>query len=506
MATILHDDLLYEICKACPVSVLTKFCLASIACYTLAMPNLLHEVVLSRSLESTLRFIRFILDNSTTGAAGTAELSGEGEPRRTQRLTIMDPGNYIHTFRMSWRSTRGTAGASSNCPIAEWAPLLTQAILLMPNLRSVAILANFRQICRYSSQFAEALLSRPHLTSFELDRFGATASRHVGEIVKSKRCEAPRLKYIGFNYRYTFDDWEAAALFKNSGFGSLIYSCRQTLEQLTLADCKMEDLLTNHQPLPGGTTSEAWRPIIYPRVETISCLFEVFPTLDVTVEQFGLSFPSLRTLRLNESIFVRLDHGEDNAQYRKVPFPNLVSISSHFEALSVFLRGVEPPASLQHLDLTLEEFLIDEIGDIEHAMNPTMIEVFRNLCNLNITIEGMNELDVWKDMSILFSSLRYLSLDYQFGHDSRAQELASQFLSFLANDEQAKSFIEHYKRRVAEHDLIGTHSNLVHRTGEFGRRTSDIGRCCRAIVCKKHQVAEVRRYLQEVPYISRGVP
>ena len=407
MATILNDDVLYEICRACPASTLVKLSLVSTTFYTMAMPNLLRNVGFYRDLVMLLRFIHFILHNSTA----VSEIPGQ-QVGGMQRFSIANPGNHVYKFEMDLGRENDEADTSSNCPIEEWAPLLTKAIMVMPNLRSVAIL-DFRQICYYSSQFVEALLSRPHLTSFEVDGFGGTASRHVGEVVKSKRCEAPRLKYIGFNDWFTFDDWEVAAFFKDDGFGSLIYSCRKTLERLALDECNMRNLLVGPQVLPDGST----KPIIYPLVDKI----HLSGHLHVTVEEFALSFPSLHSLHLGNSSFVQQNSGQD----RKVPFRNLVSVDTDLEVLSSFLECIEPLPSLRRLTLFSSRSGYSNGG---FSATRSVLTVLQNLRSIHVTVHRMADLDPWIALSKHLSSLRYLNLDYSFEPDENQQILVSQFV------------------------------------------------------------------------------
>ncbi|PPQ79310.1 hypothetical protein CVT26_001043 [Gymnopilus dilepis] len=209
MTSVLNEDLFYEIFAACSVSTLVNISLVSTRFYMAAMPYLLRDATFDRSPELLSRFLHFIIDNSAATSLRTDRHPVQPHIA-ARRLRIADPGKYVSTFELYERGCRTTKegpNARSGLihvrpepyPCKLWAPLLTQAISLMPNLRSVAIHSRFDKICRCSPQFLEVLLTRPRLTSFTVPDFDCASSRAVGEVVRERKADMAKLRKIAFD-------------------------------------------------------------------------------------------------------------------------------------------------------------------------------------------------------------------------------------------------------------------------------------------------------------------
>ncbi|PPQ77990.1 hypothetical protein CVT26_015897 [Gymnopilus dilepis] len=404
MASILNDDLLYAICSACPRSTLVNLCLVSSTCYIAAMPYLLREVTFRRSSELLLRFIHFILENSTSSymSAGTSKYD-HGQVSSTVRLRyITDPGKHVRTFSLfdeGCHSALRSAIVNHNVYDEDvWARLLTKALALMPNLQSVYIESRLESICEHSREFAAILLTRPRLRSLNVRSPGQFASRGFREAIRVRNLKSDPLKLKVVVFSGSYDD-VPIILHPGYGLGALIFACRDSLEELRCADCNMSGLLSTSDGLARST-----RRIVYPNVGKIYLHKE--PQVDV--ESFALSFPSLRALFLpaETPAFVK------GISARRAAFRNLASLTSRgFAAVASFLQRVDPPPRLHHLVMWKFSTLpveADSQADIDFVVN----NVFPMLRSFVVKIRrphiyGPGQWDVF---SRSLRSLRYLSL------------------------------------------------------------------------------------------------
>ena len=439
MTWILDNGLLYEICRACPASTLTKLCLVSATFYATAMPHLLRDVTFSRSSEQLLCFLDFILDNS-----GAEPAKQDKHPEATtlwgklrkklahkrgvgahQRHIVADPGRLVYTFELYGKACTTAKKRVYTNEYIVLAPLLSDAIALMPNLHSVTFhyASGIEAICLCSADFIPALLSRPHLTSLVFHSLGPSASQSFGKAVRSRKGDALKLKKIAFEHAWSANPLDDLTLCQDEGLGSLIFSCRETLEELTIGKCRMQDLLIYRQTLPQGLTTSTI-PVVYPRVGKIY----LHGDPRATIKDFALAFPSLHTLRLwYPRTFISPENNRENPM---VPLLNLASFTaSNFADASSFLRFIHPTPKLRHLALSGQS--AKEIK--EEDTHFVVTSIFPTLTNLNIVLRDALEASPvpWEVYSESLRSLRYLCLHFDSYFRRGVQVLVSRSLSSL---------------------------------------------------------------------------
>ncbi|PPQ85113.1 hypothetical protein CVT26_004417 [Gymnopilus dilepis] len=394
MTWILDNDLLYEICRACSASTLTKLCLVSATFYATAMPHLLRDVTFSRSSEQLLCFLDFILDNSgaepakqdkhpeatTLWAKLRKKLAHKRGVGTHQRQIIADPGRLVYTFELYGKACTTAKKRVYTNEYIVLAPLLSDAIALMPNLRSVTFhyASGIEAICLCLAEFIPALLSRPYLTSLVFHSLGPSASQSFGKAVRSRKGDALKLKKIAFEHAWSANPLDDLTLCQDEGLGSLIFSCRETLEELTIDIATVGKIYLHGDPR-------------------------------ATIKDFALAFPSLHTLRLwYPRTFIS---PENNREDPMVPLLNLASFTaSNFADASSFLRFIHPTPKLRHLALSGQS--AEEIK--EEDTHFVVTNIFPTLTNFNLVLRDALEASLvpWEVYSESLRSLHYLCLHF----------------------------------------------------------------------------------------------
>ncbi|KAF8884745.1 hypothetical protein CPB84DRAFT_1788949, partial [Gymnopilus junonius] len=203
------------ILRACSVSTLVNLSLVSSHIRLAALPHLLRTI---------LRFLKYIITN-------THKKSTHPDPHSE---VVLGPGRYVIDFEILTLACQTTekvwAGESyyfvptenEPYPTRIWGPLLTKALTLMPNLRSILIEAQVGEICSESPEFLPTLFGRPRLTDIDLWGIGS---------------EAPNSR-----------DTKKLALLKKEGLGSVLFYSREHLQELDL-ECDVHlDALANSFP------------------------------------------------------------------------------------------------------------------------------------------------------------------------------------------------------------------------------------------------------------------
>ncbi|PPR04258.1 hypothetical protein CVT26_004172 [Gymnopilus dilepis] len=391
----LNDDVLHEIVEDCCISSLTNLCRVSTRFYAIALPHLLRHIVFTDGPDQMLQFFRFIIDNATCEESDetSREIAGRYHLRRSHT-----PGIHVVSFRVE-EDAFGTylAYTAHSLPkeyeLEAWAPIMTKALALMPNLRSLAITASFNSICKYSPEISTIILSKPFLVDLQLGSIHDYASLSLGEAVSSSKANI-KLKQI------TIETVSA----HTEGLRDLLFSCRNSLKMLSCSDSNIQNLLF------GSRGTDPKTPLTFPNVHAL------YLDTHFLMSDVALSFPSLRTLDVSQMSFSKYhfggpDHGEA-LQY-------LVSISvAGLKDLSILLQNSNAFPCLRRL--ALYGYWGESIGDLTTASAIAQgIQGLRSL-RLHLYVDDISgsELDV---LRFFIKSLPRLSYLY-FGIKSPSKD------------------------------------------------------------------------------------
>ncbi|PPQ79309.1 hypothetical protein CVT26_001041 [Gymnopilus dilepis] len=402
----LNEDVLYETFGACPIPTLTSICLVSTLFYRVALPHLLQDVTFKRNPALLVRFLYFIINNSTAVTSRREDPTGETSIQRL-KLFATDPGKHVHSIQLHETLVFETISGGA---ISQ---LLTKAVALMPNLRSATIRSSVEWICLSSPDFFSTLLSRPQLHSLTFGSFGRLSSQALGEAVRSRRSEGLRLKSIRFDDGLDFDsdDPHSFVLTRNDGLGSLIFSCREYLEELNVGMCNLKDLLVQSQTLPDGSTGLT-RSIVYPNVARLH--FRSSP--EVSVEDFALSFPFIRSLRCRN--FATFEESHTLRGNHKPLLRHLVSLDClYFPDALMILNCIDPAPPLRRLSLSTS--LMRPITD--NASLSVAERVLRGVRIFHIELHCISDLTTWEFFKIRLSSVTYLDFVFSFRNEEQSR-------------------------------------------------------------------------------------
>ncbi|KAF8891454.1 hypothetical protein CPB84DRAFT_1784159 [Gymnopilus junonius] len=374
--TILNDDVFEHILRECSVSGLVNISLVSSHFHVSAMPHLLRTVSLDRNPEQIIGFLDFIINSS----------------HKNIDNEILGLGRYVLTFEDHYHLA---AAEPEPYPISTWAPSLTKALALMPNLRSFVIEAEIDDICLHSPDFVATLLARPRLTDIDLWGIGPTATTSFGQAMRLEE-DTIRLRKVKY---YIGDDIKQLALLKGEGFGSVLFASKEYLEELYFEAADMHNLLIDEQR-SRDSLNVARTPVIFPKVVSIS-----LSNCDVHLDALTQSFPSLRNLTFDFEPFLI---GEKGVKNRIVSFSKLMSIKGSYKYISSFL---------QHTTCdNLLRLVIDSLWDSITGEDVPAFLVTRampGLKSLHIVHSENSVVSWWKILGQSLPSLNYLAISFE---------------------------------------------------------------------------------------------
>ncbi|KAF8966277.1 hypothetical protein BDZ97DRAFT_1992748 [Flammula alnicola] len=387
-----NDDVLDHILQACPTSSLVVLSLVSSHIRILALPHLLRTVSLDRSPQGLLTFLNFILNNTQSRSVE--------DPDVGHRTEILGAGRYIVKLEIGvlalqttvWVVDRLVPVENEEYPVSTWAPILTRALALMPNLHSIVMKGKVEEIAFHSPGFALALFSLPRLTYIDLWSVGLLASNCFGHAMDLRK-DVTNLQTVKFNVH---GDLEQLDLTAGEGMGSVLFHTRGRLTEIDLFECNLRNLL--HGEESEEDRNEIKTPMIFPNVMILS-----LDSCDVSLKALASAFPALRILIFGFSPFSRRD---GPSQTHKISFPSLVYIKGRYEDLYVFLDST---AAHSHLRRVVVDFpWTPEDDNATPAFAVTRAVPF--LKSLHFTHDEVMPLSWWKALGHTLPHLTYLDI------------------------------------------------------------------------------------------------
>ncbi|KAF8966294.1 hypothetical protein BDZ97DRAFT_2074238 [Flammula alnicola] len=388
----MNDDVLDHILQACPTSTLAALSVVSSHIRILAFPHLLRTVSLDRSPQGLLTFLNFILNNTQS--------RNVEDPDVGPRTEILGAGRYIVKLEIGflalettvWVVDRLVPVENEEYPVSTWAPILTRALAVMPNLHSIVVKDKVEEIAFHSPDFALALFSLPRLTYIVLWSVGLIASNHFGEAMDLRK-DVTNLQTVKFCIH---GDLEQLELTAGKGMGSVLFNTRGRLTEIDLSECNLRDLLHDEDSEEGRNKIKT--PVIFPNVVILS-----LHCCDVSLKALASAFPALRTLIFGFSPF---SHRDAPPQTHKVSFPSLVYIKGRYRDLYAFLAST---AAHSHLRRVVVDFpWRSEYDDAIPAFAVTRALPF--LKSLHFTLSEVMPLSWWKTLGHTLPHLTYLDV------------------------------------------------------------------------------------------------
>ncbi|KAF8966307.1 hypothetical protein BDZ97DRAFT_1917689 [Flammula alnicola] len=391
------DDVLDHILQACPTSSLTVLSLVSSHIRVLALPHLLRTVSLDRNPQQVLTFLNFILNNTQSRNIKDADVG--------HRTEILGAGRYIIKLEIVdfafcttiWVEDAPVLAEKEEYPISTWAPILTRALALMPNLHSIVIEGKVEEIAFHSPDFALALFSLPRLTYIDLWSVGLLASNQFGHAMDLRK-DVTNLQTVKFSVH---DDLEQLELTAGEGMGSVLFHTRGPLTEINVSACNLRNLLHDEESEEGR--NEIKTPVIFPNVVilTLECC-------DVSLTALASAFPALRTLIFSGSPF---SHPDAPPQTHKVSFPSLVSIKGQYKDLHVFLDSTATHSHLRRV--VVDTIWTPEDDDATPPFAVTRAVPFLkslHFTHSRITHRKLKPLSWWKALGRTLPHLTYLAI------------------------------------------------------------------------------------------------
>ncbi|KAF8966287.1 hypothetical protein BDZ97DRAFT_700381 [Flammula alnicola] len=387
-----NDDVLDHILQACPTSSLAALSLVSSHIRILALPHLLRTVSLDRNPQELLTFLNFILNNTQS--------RNVEDPDVDHRTEILGAGRYIVKLEIGLLALQTTVrvgdrlvdAENEEYPISTWAPVLTCALAIMPNLHSIFIQGDVEEIAFHSPDFALALFSLPRLTYIDLWCVGLVASNRFGHAMDLRK-DVSNLQTVKFNVH---GDLEQLDLTAGEGMGSILCHTRGRLTEIDLTDCNLRNLLYDDESEEGH--NEIKTPLIFPNVVILS-----LDSCDVSLKALASAFPALRTLIFGFSPF---SHRNGPSQTYKVSFPSLVYIKGRYKDLHVFLDST---AAHNHLRRMVVDFPWS--SDDDDAMPVFAVtRAVPFLKSLHFTHSEVMPLSWWEALGRTLPHLTYLDI------------------------------------------------------------------------------------------------
>ncbi|KAF8883490.1 hypothetical protein CPB84DRAFT_188339, partial [Gymnopilus junonius] len=238
MIDALNDDVLDRILKLYSTPSLAALTFVSSRSYVIALPHLLRCIFLGKNTLQCAAFFNYVLDHTQRRIPNNSVLSYPSERGR--------PGKHIRKLQLAY-SVCTQEFDEEECTVEMWAPLLTRAPEVMPNIRSVVIEARVEDIVSHSPGFAHALLTRPFLARLELRFLGTVASNRLGQALKSAPSPAV-LQRVKFAYGSTSDEQDHTTV---EYIGAILFHSRKSLIQVALDGYDLYRVLAN--PDSGNT-------------------------------------------------------------------------------------------------------------------------------------------------------------------------------------------------------------------------------------------------------------
>lgn len=315
----LNSDVLDYILQHCSTSALIALSLVSSQLHPLTTRYLLHTVHLDRNPKQIFDFLNFVVDRTC----------------QTKSSEILGPGSLTVRFTMvlAFQTFKPESGMflpmkKEEYPVSAWAPLLTRALTLMPNLCSVVIGDLVEEICISSADFPSALLSRPRLTSLTLGNVGPTASRYFGQAMERMK-DIPNFHIVDIGSDHGVFE-SALQITPHTGIGQALFRSSACLTEISLRGrIDLRGFVGNGHSETGD--KKRITPVIFPNVVKL-----LISDRDVSLRGLATTFPALENLILRFLVVAR-DPSLDRPM--QVTFSSLISIQGLCQNIAPFLEA-----------------------------------------------------------------------------------------------------------------------------------------------------------------------
>ncbi|KAH9475018.1 hypothetical protein JR316_0012119 [Psilocybe cubensis] len=382
---VLVEDVLDTIIQCCPIYTISIISRVSYSLRRLALPHLLHSVCLDRSPMQVVGFLNFILDNGPESFMDPGkhvfELEFVESPAFKRR--VLHDGVYLLTTNEIYR-------------LSSWAPMLTQALMLMPNLRSFTVKGNTDDIVTHSPSFGHILGSLSSLTSLTLWGVGSQTSLSFCDLTGNVETTGSSLRELKIAGSYEYSE-ELTTVSEDDGIGKLLAKHSHTLKELCLVALNLMGFLANHNI--NHDRSSGCSGVAFPLVTKLT-----IGNCSTTVESLACAFPMLQTLCLDYAEFIHVY--SSGVPRDPVAFPNLASIQGWYKDVYEVLRCNRYPESMRRVVISYPWSSRDEVDTFPFAVPSMALQ----LQSFHFMINEEKPISWWKGLSEHLSSLTYLSI------------------------------------------------------------------------------------------------
>ena len=402
----LPDDVLFVILGACSKPSLNSLSFTSSQCKDLAETRLLHTVRLDRNPSQIISFLNYILSNTRPSKDDSKKLIGAGTQVRT--FEVLYPAFKME--RDNWRAVETLH------PVSTWAPTLTRALALMPNLRAITIAHDVDVIAHCSPEFASTLLSRPQLHTLALTGLKSLTSEQFGKAMTSAGGGIHLQKVI-----LTVPVSEDLQLSVGEGMGSVLFHSRKTLIELRKDSCNLRGLLCGDQRAESSDTPDRI-PVVFPNVTHIS-----LSHCNVSSYALSHSFPNVHTFRISRGAFTEGNTCPTSCSTSRITshqlFPKLSSLQGRFYSdLKNLLESYGPYDDLRRVVAG------EIVGDAEEVLVP--LTVLR-LESFHFHITNTKTISWWKGLADSLLHLKFLAFTTNVRTGADIELLVSMLPSFF---------------------------------------------------------------------------
>ncbi len=302
----LNEDVLDHIFHFCSNSVLSVLCQVSSDTRSIGWRHMCRTVTLPHSHRRLCAFLKFIVDNTHNTETGI--IWGAGT--HVLRLNIRDIFFCdIDVFSSSLEDITGDGQYSES--VSQWAPRLTHALTLMPQLLSFSLKVSAEEIASHSPQFAIALGNHPFLTCLELRTIGPLLSNQLERAADSGH-NFSKLRSIEFSLNPGQQD---------QAMWRFLFLYRDRLTKIVSSHWDLSFLIHNGNLHPHHNAAMVFSNVVDLQLESCSFSIQAIATLFPAVKT--LSIPNLRLVSpLNSNCY----------------FANLVSIQGDWNIIAILLN------------------------------------------------------------------------------------------------------------------------------------------------------------------------
>ncbi len=299
MVPSLNEDVLDQIFQYCPNYTHRVLRQVSSDMRSIVWRHMCRTVTLPYSHRRLCAFLKFIADN--THNTDTGRIWGAGT--HVLRLNIRQ--KFLCDINLFLPAESREEGQYS---VSQWAPHLTHALTLMPQLLSFSLKKRAEEIASHSPQFAMTLGNQPSLTCLELHPVGPLLSNQLERAADSAH-NFSKLRDIEFSLNPGQQD---------QAMWRFLLLIRDRLTKVVSSNWDLSFLIHNGNLHPEYNAAMVFSNVVHLQLESCSFSIQAIATLFPAVKT--LSIPNLRLVSQPNS---------------HVHFANLVSVQGDWNILVI---------------------------------------------------------------------------------------------------------------------------------------------------------------------------